>query len=325
MTDLNELQMFVQVAKTQSFTTAANRLELPKSSVSRSIHRLETRLGVRLIERTTCRVALTEEGQIYFDRCERVLEEAEQAEIEIGALQGKPRGTLRVGTPAIFARSLLGPALAEFLAMYPEVRVHLQSLDGLSRERPLDIVVRPGPLHDSGMLVKPLFKIRIAVYASQSYLKHRVIPDSPAALREHSCIVTNCVGFADTNDAAIWRLQRGAEVKEVRVECRVSVPDPAISQQLALTGVGVALLSQSATRGDVEEGRLVRLLPDWEPEPIELHALYASRLNPSPKVRAFIQFLKQQFSGDPVHDMARILVTPGKSVQQPTALRNGAS
>jgi DNA-binding transcriptional LysR family regulator len=323
--DLNELQIFAQVAKTQSFTTAAERLALPKSSVSRSIHRLEARLGVRLIERTTRRVALTEEGQIYFDRCERVLEEAEQAEIEIGALQAKPRGTLRVGAPAIFARLVLGPALGEFLAMYPEMRVHLQSLDGLSRERPLDVVVRPGPLDDSGMLVKPLFQIRIAVYASPLYLKNRIAPDSPGALREHSCIVTNCAGFADANDAAVWSLRRGTEVREVRVQSRVSVPDPAISHQLALTGVGVALLSQSAARWDVEEGRLVRLLPDWEPEPVELHAVYASRLTSSPKVRAFVQFLKQQFSGDPVHNLARILGTSSKQSQQPTAVLNRAS
>jgi DNA-binding transcriptional LysR family regulator len=150
--DLNELQIFVQVAKIQSFTAAAERLEIPKSSVSRAIRKLEGRLGLRLIERTTRRVALTEEGRIYFDRCERVLEDAEQAEIEIGALQAKPRGTLRVGTPGIFARYILGPALAEFLAAYPEVRVHLQSLDAISRERPLDVVVRPGPLEDSGFL-----------------------------------------------------------------------------------------------------------------------------------------------------------------------------
>lgn len=307
MTDLNELQIFVQVARTQSFTTAAKRLDIPKSSVSRSIHRLETRLGVRLVERTTRRVALTEEGQIYFDRCERVLEEAEQAELELGALQAEPRGTLRVGAPGIFARSVLGPALAEFLAMYPEVRVHLQSLEAISREKPLDVVVRPGPLENSGLLVKPLFQIRIGVYASPLYLRGRSAPDSPAALGEHSCIVTNCAGFADGHDAAIWRLRRGGEVKEVRVECRVSVPDPAISQQLAVTGVGVSLLSQPLARRDVEQGRLVRLLPEWEPEPVELHALYASRLSSSPKVRAFVQFLKGRFHRASAEDLAQFL------------------
>jgi DNA-binding transcriptional LysR family regulator len=321
MIDLNELQIFVQVARTRSFTTAAQRLDLPKSSVSRSIHRLETRLGIRLLERTTRRVALTEEGRIYFDRCEHVLEEAEQAELEIGALQAKPRGTLRVGAPGIFARLVLGPALAEFLAIYPDVRVHLQSLDAGSRERPLDVIVRPGPLEDSGFLVKPLFKIRIAVYASPLYLKDRSIPDSPAALCEHGCIVTNCAGFADANDAAIWRLRRGEEIKEVRVESRVCMPDPAISQQLAVTGAGVALLSQASARYDVEQGRLVRILPEWEPEPIELHALYSSRLSSSPKVRAFVQFLKGCFDRNWLNGVGQISPTPaGPRPQRPVSM-----
>jgi DNA-binding transcriptional LysR family regulator len=297
MTNLNELQIFVQVAQTQSFTTAAERLGLPKSSVSRSIRRLEARLGVRLIERSTRRVALTEEGQIYFERCERVLEEAEQADIEIGALQARPRGMLRVGAPGIFARSVLGPALGDFLAQYPDVRIILHQLDTIPRERVLDVIIRPGPLEDSGLLVKPLFRIRIAVYASPTYLENRAAPDSPAALREHSSIATNCGGFGDAGDATVWRLRHGSEIREVPVVSRIAVPDPAISHQLALAGAGVALLSQSAVKRDVELGRLVRLLPDWEPEPVELYALYSSRLSSSPKVRAFVQFLKECFSG----------------------------
>lgn len=307
MTDLNELQIFVQLAQTKSFTGAAKRLGVPKSSVSRAIHRLETRLGVRLVERTTRHVALTEEGRIYLDRCERVLEEAEQADIEVGALQTRPRGMLRVGAPSIFARSVLGPALAEFLAAYPDVRVNLQHLDAFARERALDVIIRAGPLEDSGLLVKPLFKIRIAVYASPEYLHKRNIPDSPVALRDHSCIVTNCGGFGDAFDPAVWRLRRGAEIREVRMESRVTVPDPAIGLQLAVAGAGVALLSQSSARRDVEQGRLVRLLPDWEPDPIQLHALYSSRLSSSPKVRAFVQFLKDCFSREPLLGIAQTL------------------
>ena len=298
MTDLNELQIFVHVARTRSFTAAAKRLELPKSTVSRCLNRLETRLGIQLVERTTRRVALTEEGRIYFDRCEHLLEEAEQADLEIGALQAKPRGTLRVGAPGIFARSVLGPALAEFLAMHRDLRVHLHLLEAGSREKPMDVIIRPGPLEDSGFLVKPLFKIRIALYASPSYLQGRSIPDSPAALREHNCIITSCAELSDGGDAAVWRLRRGLEMKEIRVESRVRVPDPAITRHLAVAGVGVALLSRAAAGRDVESGRLVHLLPDWEPDPVKLHALYASRLASSPKVRTFVQFLKERFSGD---------------------------
>jgi DNA-binding transcriptional LysR family regulator len=293
MLNLNELQFFVQVSQTQSFTKAAKRLGVPKSSVSRAIFRLESRLGVRLVERTTRRVALTEVGELYLDRCQRVIEEAEQADLAVGALQSKPRGTLRVAAPVAFARSILGPRMGEFLALYPELLLHLQLLNGdeIPREGTVDVIVRAGRLEDSGLLVKPLMQIRLGAYASPSYLKDLEPPDSPADLRRLSCITTSCDAPGEPGDFATWRLRRGAELREVSVRARVSVPDPTINHQLALAGVGVALLAQSVVRADVEQGRLIHVLPDWEPEPVQLHALYPSRLDSSPKVRALLKFL----------------------------------
>jgi DNA-binding transcriptional LysR family regulator len=301
MRDLNELQVFVQVSEAQSFTLAARRLGVPKSSVSRAIVKLEARLGVRLVERTTRSMALTEAGEIYLDRCQRVLEEAEQADLLIGALQAKPRGRLRVGAPVTFVRSVLGPILGEFLALYPDLRLQVQLLGAevSPREKDLDVVIRAGPLEDSGLLVKPLMRIRLGAYASPAYLAHHAAPDSPAALRQQSCITTSCGVFGEPGDSTTWRLRRGADVQEVRVESRVSVPDPTVNHQLAIAGVGVALLSQSMTRVDVTEGRLVRLLPEWEPDPVELHAVYPSRLSASPKVRVFLQFLRERFGAAP--------------------------
>jgi DNA-binding transcriptional LysR family regulator len=297
MTNLNELQFFVHVSQTQSFTKAAKRLGVPKSSVSRAIVRLEKRLGVRLVERTTRKVTLTEVGEIYLNRCQRVMKEVEQADLAVGALQAKPRGTLRVGAPVAFARSILGPRMGEFLAIYPDLRLHLQLLNGdeSTREGNLDVVVRAGVLEDSGLLVKPLMRIRLGAYASPGYLENRRAPDSPADLQLLSCIATSCDTFGESGDFTTWRLRRGVELKEVRIEARVSVPDPTINHQLALAGAGVALLAQSVVRGDVEHGRLIRVLPDWEPDPVELHALYPSRLDSSPKVRAFLQFMWERF------------------------------
>jgi DNA-binding transcriptional LysR family regulator len=290
MTNLNELQFFVHVSQTQSFTKAAKRLGVPKSSVSRAILRLENRLGVRLVERTTRKVALTEVGELYLDRCQRVMEEAAQADLAVGALQAKPRGTLRVGAPVAFARSILGPKMGKF----PELRLHLLLLNGdeSGRESGLDVVIRAGALEDSGLLVKPLMRIRLGAYASPDYLKHRKVPAGPADLLEHSCITTSCDTAAGTGDFTTWRLRRNLELKEVKVNARVSVPDPTINHQLALAGAGVTLLAQSVVRADVEHRRLIRILPEWEPDPVELHALYSSRLNSSPKVRAFLQFLR---------------------------------
>ena len=146
MVDLNELRFFVQVCKEQSFTLAAKHLAIPKSNISRGILRLEERLGVRLLERTTRSVRLTEVGELYLDRCQRVLEEAEEADLLIDALQAKPRGRLRVGIHIAFFELVPAPLLREFLGMYPELRLQFQmhSGDGPSREKSVDLSFR-GP------------------------------------------------------------------------------------------------------------------------------------------------------------------------------------
>ena len=145
--------------------------------------------------------------------------------------------------------------------------------------------------------MKSILRIRLGVYASPSYLADRKIPSSPAELRRYSCI-TKCGMFGEPGDSTVWRLRCGTEMKEVRIESRLSVPDPNVHHQLAVAGVGVALLSQSLARGDVQEGRLLRLLPEWEPDPVELYAVYPSRLNSSPKERAFVHFLQKRLATD---------------------------
>jgi DNA-binding transcriptional LysR family regulator len=301
--DLNGLQFFVQVARTRSFTHAARHLRVPKSSVSRAIRRLESRLGVRLIERTTRSVALTEAGELYLESCHRVLEAAEQADLAVNALLAKPRGRLRIGAPVAFARSILAPILGDFLAAYPDLQFQLELLHGSGpASDDLDLVVRAGPLEDSASMVKPLMRIRVAAYASPAYLKNHPAPATPADLRDHHCVVTSCSPTGEAAGYALWRLAQSRstsrstqESKEVRVLARTAVPDPSINMELALAGVGIALLSQTSAAAAVREGRLVRLLPDWEPEPVQLYAVYPSRLSASPKVRVFLEFLRDRF------------------------------
>jgi DNA-binding transcriptional LysR family regulator len=296
MKDLNELQFFVLVAQTRSFTQAAKRLSIPKSSVSRGIGRLEKRLGVQLIERTTRSVRLTELGKLYLTHCQRVIEEAEHADIAVGAMLATPRGKLRVGAPVAFARFVLGPLMNEFLATYPELRIHIELLNTRDRgeEEGFDMVVRTGPLESSGWLVKPLMRVRLGIYASPAFLKQHRRPESPGDLQQFPCIVTSCGPLGEAEDFAIWSLQRNSEKREVNVIARVSVPDPSVHRQLALAGAGVAILGLAEVVTDLKQRRLVRLLPDWEPEPIELHALYPSRLSSSPKVRALLEFLRER-------------------------------
>jgi DNA-binding transcriptional LysR family regulator len=242
-------------------------------------------------------------GELYLDRCQRVLDEAEQADLAVGALLAVPRGTLRLGVPGPFARAMLAPLLGEFLERFPDLRLHMQLIGpGVAAAHNLDLEIRPGPLDDSGLYMKPLMQVRLGIYASPRYLKRRGIPDSPAALRQHSCIATGCGRHGEPRDSATWRLRRGSELKEVKIDARVAVPDPPIAYQLAIAGVGIALLAQSVMRPDVQRGRLVRILPEWEPEPAQLYALYSARLDSSPKVRAFLQFLQERLGAEiPAH------------------------
>ena len=299
MTNLNELQYFSLVAQTRSFTLAAERLKLPKSSVSRAISRLEQRLDVQLIQRTTRSVRLTEAGKLYLAHCQRAIEEAELGEIAIGAMMATPKGTLHIGTHIGFARFVLQPMLNEFLLMYPEVNVHIELLQTKERqsEDEFDLVVRAGPLDDSGWLVTPLMQVRCGLYANPALIKQHGPLKSLSDLQQYPCIVSNCSPLGEPDGYGVWRLQREREVREVQVIARVAVPDPTVHHQLALAGVGIAMLGQAEVVENQEERRLVRVLPDWEPEPINLYALHHSRLAASPKVRALLEFLGKSCHG----------------------------
>jgi DNA-binding transcriptional LysR family regulator len=295
--DLNEIQFFTHVAQERSYTQAARRLGLPKSTLSRAVRRLEERLGVRLVERTTRRVALTEVGAVYLNHCRRVLDEAEEADMAVGALLARPRGLLRVGVPVPFARLMLAPSLGEFLALYPELQVDVQFLSGdtFPRDGSLDVLVRAGSVGDSSLLVRWLMRVRLGIYASPDYLARHGRPQTPAGLRMLPSVSTSCdtVG-GEPAGSVTWRLHRDHEVAEVKVEARVAVPDTFIIHQLTLDGLGVAALAEGMVRADVEAGRLVRLLPEWELDPVEIYAYYPSKLSASPKVRALLDFLKER-------------------------------
>jgi DNA-binding transcriptional LysR family regulator len=229
-----------------------------------------------------------------------MMEEAEQAEVAMSALHAKPRGRLRIGAPVAFARFVLSPILPNFLKRYSDVKcnLHLWNSNGPIQERALDVVIRQGPLQDSGLLVKPLMKIRLGLYASPRYLKTHPAPNSPTTLRSHRCMITNCGAHGGPADWSVWRLRQGTQVEDVRVEAHLSASDPSIGYQAALAGVGIASLAQHVARPDVERKKLVRILPSWEPSAVELYAVYSTPLNLSPKLRVFLEFLRQHLSTD---------------------------
>ncbi len=293
MNDLNELQFFAYVARYGSFTVAASRLGVPKSTVSRGVAKLELRLGLRLLDRTTRRVALTEAGRLYLTHCQRALDEAEHAEMLVNALREEPKGRLRVGMSVTFARAYLAPIIGELLCRHPDLQLHLDLKNPRSEAvvTDLDIVIRAGPVEDSELNVRFIGRVPAGIYASPKYVERHGAPDTPASLRDHSCAM-----YADYGSGTSWRMRRGSEVVDITPPARVAVTDPMLHLQLAVDHACVVRIGWPLARPEVEAGRLVRLLPEWEPDAIELYALYASRVEMSPLVRVFLDYLKEKIS-----------------------------
>lgn len=282
--DLNHLLSFYWLAKTGSFTAAGAVLGLPKSTVSRQIRALEQRLQVRLVERTTRRLALTEIGGVYLGHCERVMAEAEDAERAVTAYSAEPRGLLRVGVPVTFARTYLAPMLPAFCAQYPDLRLDLVFRSGPidPAEGLLDVVIHVGRLHDSSYVVRRLGAMGLAPYASPSYVARRGLPLAPAELAEHEVLTGS-----RSPRGARWRLQGPPGEVEVKLEPRLTVADPVVTAELVAAGVGIGVLPDFLTRGTA----LVRVLPEWRMNELEFFALYPERQMTAPKIRVFLDYL----------------------------------
>jgi DNA-binding transcriptional LysR family regulator len=284
--DLIEAAVFVRVVQDGSFTKAAQSLDIPKSTVSRRLAELEARVGVRLLQRTTRKLALTDSGRLYFEHAARALAELEQAERAVGELQAVPRGTLRVTTPLAF--SLLGPLLAEYLRRYPEVRVDLYASDrrvDLVEER-FDLALRAGPARDSSLIARRLGAVRRVLVAAPEVARKLRLKTPEDLARE------NCLVFAP--DGKNWTLTTGAKAVSVTVTPRMTVNDYDMLCSVTRAGFGVALLPEYQCTADVASGALRRLLPQWSAPEVPVYALYPSARHLSPSVAALLELLRTE-------------------------------
>lgn len=313
MMNLNDLQFFVVVAQMGSFTRAADRLGVPKSAVSRAIARLEKRLGVLLLQRTTRRVVVTEAGTLYLHHGERAIAEAEQADSAAANLRLAPGGHLSVGIPTPFARDFIAPVLPDFLRAHPELRVHLvlagSSATHAAPFQDLDLVIQiGGEVEESSLFVKVLGRIGRAMYASPQYLEKFGTPAVPADLKAHACIAV-----AQRGKWSRWHLAKGSKKVEVQLDPYLSVNEPTIVCQLAMEGFGVAIVDDWRIPV-LPKGALVRVLPGWQPEPILVYALYPSRLGLTTKVRVFVEYLESHLSPK-LTQVRRLTMDPGTGVR----------
>lgn len=289
MDPINDIAVFVRVAELGSFTRAADALELSKAAVSKSISRLEKRLGARLLNRSTRRLTLTEAGATFFRRGAAALAELNNAEEEITQLSQTPRGLLRVTAPTYLGVVTLAPLLREFRMRYPEVSLDLNLNDqlvDLVQER-FDLAVRISTMADSSLVSRRLAPCPVRIVASPAYIKLHGLPKVAADLRNHQCLM-----YSVSRTPNEWRLRApNRRWVNVRVNGPIRCNNDFVLKQAAIDGLGITFFPAFFVERDIADGLLVPILKDWDGPALFIQAIYASRHHLPPKVRAFVDFL----------------------------------
>lgn len=301
---LSGMAVFAKVVEARSFTAAAAELGMSKSAVSKQISRLEDRLGARLLNRTTRRLSLTETGTAFYDRCARVVAEVQEAELAVTNLQAEPRGTLRVNAPMSFGHLHIAPAVPDFLARYPEVRVDMTMNDRFVDliDEGFDVAIRIARLTDSSLIARRLAPDCRILCGSPAYFEKHGEPRTPDDLAGH-----NCLSYAYVSDTDQWQFIDGEGTRSISVRGNLRANNGDAIRQALLAGLGVAILPSFIVGPDVQAGRLKEVLRDHMPNRASIYAVYPHSRHLSAKVRVFVDFLADRFGPSPYWD------TPAKS------------
>lgn len=286
MLDLNDIAMFVQVVHCGSFAEAARRLGMPPNTVSRRIQQLETRLGTRLLQRSTRKLTLTSAGQGFHERCVGAVDDLLEAGQDLITGSGEPSGRVRVAAPADFFDFFEMAWVSEFLTAYPRVRLDFVLSDAkadLIAEQ-IDVAFRGGPLRDSGYVGRQILDPRsVGMVASPDYLAARGLPRTLQDLASHDCVIS-----AHPGGHATWHLIGPKGEEEIQVTGRFSGNTAQSQRKAAVAGLGIALLPPLMAKLEVDAGVLVPVLPQYQPKGYGLNVLYPSRRQLPPAVSAFI-------------------------------------
>nr|WP_024965645.1 DNA-binding transcriptional regulator YafC [Pantoea sp. IMH] len=285
-----ELQIFVAVVESGSFSRAAEQLKMANSAVSRAVKKLETKLGVELLTRTTRQVKLTQEGETYFRRVQHILQEMAAAENELMESRNMPQGLLRIDAATPVVLHLVMPMVNAFRERYPDVRLSLVSSETFINliERKVDIAIRAGNLTDSSLRARHLFTSYRKIVASPAYLQRHGVPQQAEELNVH-----HCLGFVEPQSLNRWPVsQKDGQLYEINPA--VTSNSGETLRQLCLTGNGIACLSDYMIDQDIESGRLIELLTEQRlPVEMPFNAVYYSDRAVSTRIRAFIDFMSE--------------------------------
>lgn len=291
MDSLTSLTSFVRTAETRSFVQAARLLGISASAVGKNVARLEQKLGVRLLNRSTRNVSLTEEGAALLVRCQHILEQLHEAESELTNSVAQPAGKLRVSLPVIGYRLLL-PLLPAFSRRYPEIELDLDFSDRLVNiiDEGFDVAIRSGELADSRLKSKRLGDFRFILCASPDYLKEHGVPDSPEALAVHRCISFR---FPSTGLLQPWELRDMKPHADVKAASFLTVNNIEASVRLSLAGMGISYVPDFVVRESMSSGQLVEVLPGYCIRQGYFSALWPASRYLSPRIRCFVDFIAE--------------------------------
>ncbi len=279
---------FVEVVRAGGFSAAARRLGISSTAASRHVAELEQKLGVTLLRRTTRHVSPTEAGASYLPRAAAILEEIDQLNAETSAIDAVPRGRLKVTVPPGIGNDLIARIAVDFVAAYPEIDLELDPT-----ERIVDLVaegydaaIRSGNLPDSSLIAHRILEMRYLVCACPDYLDRRGTPNQPMDVGRH-----DCVHWRGSADGDVWVFSRDEERTPVPIRARLKISNIAAGRYAALTGLGLAILPLLSVGEDLEAGRLVPVLPDYEVRYGEIHLVRPPAPFVPPKLRAFIDYM----------------------------------
>lgn len=288
--ELSTLQAFVKVVQTGSFTRAADALNTQKAHISRVVTQLERELGVRLLERTTRSLSLTEIGREFFERAVGILGSVDDAQRAVQRAQGEPRGTLKLTCGVEFGMIAVSGWISTYLERHPQVNV---DADFTSRvvdmvHEGFDLAIRIGPLADSTLAARQLGELQYGLFVSATYLQRHAAPNHPDQLAGHPALA-----FAGGSHQPIWTLRQNDTTTRVVLQPRLKANNVFAVRDAAMAGLGIAQLPLIVAAPALATGQLVRLLPDWSLPSVPVSAVFASARYLTPKVRAFIDLAAQ--------------------------------
>lgn len=299
MYDLNLMIIFAHVVNEQSFSGAARKLNVSRSSVSKSVAKLEQALGASLLNRNTRHLSLTEVGAAFFDYCTRIGYEADEAHKMIDNLNTQPRGVLKIVASVAFGTLHIAPAVGDFLRRYPELDIDMTITDRVVdlAEEGYDVAISVTSDLPQALVARKLAPIRRRLCATPGYFEEFGIPQSPDELVKH-----NCLDYIHSGDRGLWRFTGPDGEVSVSVSGKLRINDDEALSQVVLSGFGVALLPTFIIGKDLQAKRLKSVLSEYIPTKQQVYALYMPKRNLPIKIRAFVDFLVERFGAEPYWD-----------------------